>query len=179
MHQPSTVGQSWRSCKAHQLARGQGTGKEPQESHKKFLGESLSGAQQSKCKANQYTHAAMKSQLDARAPTVCGVVFLLLHHTAFHMSATAKHPFTCVCFRKTIFYVFDLAKHPYSPSKTQPTVQRNRKFPFQNSCLFLIDLEKFHTYFEYQSFIDIMHCKYLWVSGIAIHSPLVRSVFLI
>jgi hypothetical protein len=31
-------------------------------------------------------------------------------HTSFHVSATAKHPFNCVCFRKTFFHMLALAK---------------------------------------------------------------------
>lgn len=34
--------------------------------------------------------------LDAPSPTVCGVIFALLHHGSFHVSAIAKHPSTCV-----------------------------------------------------------------------------------
>jgi hypothetical protein len=45
-------------------------------------------------------------------PTICGIIFLLLHQESFHMSAISKHPFTCVrkslscvCFSKTSFHL--------------------------------------------------------------------------
>ena len=42
------------------------------------------------------------------------------YHASFHMSTTAKHPFTCICFRRTFFHVSALARHPFTcvPSKT-------------------------------------------------------------
>lgn len=55
------------------------------------------------CKANQYLCAISEekqqgraNQTNAPAPTICGVIFLLLHHTSLHVSALARHPFTCV-----------------------------------------------------------------------------------
>ena len=38
-----------------------------------------------------------------------------IHRVSFHMSASAKHPFTCVCFHKTLFDITDF--------------QRNQTFP--------------------------------------------------
>jgi hypothetical protein len=36
------------------------------------------------------------------------------HHLSLLMSAIAKHPFTCVCFRKTFFHMSALARHPFT-----------------------------------------------------------------
>ena len=47
------------------------------------------------------------------------------HHVSLHVSAIAKYPFTCVCFSKTFFHLCAPAKHLW----TQPTFQRNQKFP--------------------------------------------------
>jgi hypothetical protein len=35
----------------------------------------------------------------------------IMHRASFHVLALAKHPFTCVCFRKTLLYLFAPAKH--------------------------------------------------------------------
>ena len=48
-------------------------------------------------------------------------------YMSFHVFALAKHPFTCVHFRKTLLHVFVLAKH----HPTQLTFQRTLKFPIQ------------------------------------------------
>jgi hypothetical protein len=41
------------------------------------------------------------------------------HHTSSHMFAIAKHPLTCVYFRKTFFHMPTSTKHPFTcvPSK--------------------------------------------------------------
>lgn len=44
-----------------------------------------------------------KPNAQGLSPTVCGVTFILLDHRSFHVSATAEHPFPCVCGRKTFF----------------------------------------------------------------------------
>jgi hypothetical protein len=54
------------------------------------------------------------------------------------MFAISKHPFTHVCFRKTVFYVFALARHPFTcvPSKTSfviTNVTKNQKFLLHRS----------------------------------------------
>jgi hypothetical protein len=65
--------------------------------------------------------------------TVCGAIYILLHHRSFHVFAVSKHLFTCVyfrnlssvCSRKTSFHLClpqenilsrgTLARHPFSP----------------------------------------------------------------
>ena len=48
-----------------------------------------------------------------------------LHHMSFHVLALAKHPFTCVCFRKTVFPVFALARHPFTCVPQQNIIWHN------------------------------------------------------
>jgi hypothetical protein len=46
-------------------------------------------------------------------PTVIGVIFMLssTNHAFSHLSASAKHPLTCVSFSQASFHLSALAKH--------------------------------------------------------------------
>ena len=74
------------------------------------------------CKPNQYMCVISKryrggaKQTNAWVPTVCRVIFIFLH-ASFHVSATAKHPFICVCFSKNVLSHICLSKIPLCPSK--------------------------------------------------------------
>jgi hypothetical protein len=57
---------------------------------------------------------AWENQTNALAPTVCGVIFILLHHMSFQVYAITKYPFTYVCFRKTFFHTSAFARHLFT-----------------------------------------------------------------
>ena len=82
-------------------------------------------------KVNQYMHAVNEEfhreakQTKAPGLTFCGVIFIFLHHISFHVFAIAKHPFTCVCFRKTFFHVSALAKHSFTSVPQQTSFDIN------------------------------------------------------
>ena len=111
-----------------------------QEPHKQFFGELLSMvycyhklSSTMLCKANQYMcvvreelqGGANQTNAQCSSPTVCGVMFILLHHRPFQVTTVSKHPFTCVCFRKTIFPVSALARHPFTHVPQQNIISRN------------------------------------------------------
>ena len=54
-----------------------------------------------------------RPRLSAGLP-LCGVVFTLLLQVPFHVSVISKPPFPWVCFRKTFFHGFALARHPFT-----------------------------------------------------------------
>ena len=57
-------------------------------------------------------------QTNAQAPTVCGVIFIFLHHTPFHVSPLANilQP---VCSSKTSFDIPDFPKKPEVSTSTK------------------------------------------------------------
>jgi hypothetical protein len=68
---------------------------------------------------------AEQTKAQCLSPTLCGVIFILLHQEFFHVSAIANHPFTCVCFRKTVLQVFALARHPFTCVPLQSIIWHN------------------------------------------------------
>ena len=67
-------------------------------------------------------------QYQPASSIVCWVLLNIIHPASFHMLALAKHPSTCVHFRKTFLHVSAPAKHHTTP---QLTFQRNHNFPLQ------------------------------------------------
>jgi len=133
--------------------RGSSTGPSPQKQHEaagilnKFFGKFLwSHHKRSlaiQCKASQYMCEVSTDQrggakrMNSWAPhCLWGHIYISSqHHTSFHMSATAKYPFTCVCFSKTFFRVSALAKYYFTcPSQqniviTALSLQSKQEFP--------------------------------------------------
>ena len=66
-------------------------------------------------------------QYQPASSIVCWVLLNIIHPASFHMLALAKHPSTCVHFKKMLVHVCAPAKHHL----TQLTFQRNQKFPLQ------------------------------------------------
>jgi hypothetical protein len=64
--------------------------------------------------------------LSAHLPLSVGSI-ILFHQASFQVFVRLKHPFICVCFRKTFIPDCAPAKHHF----TQPTFQRNLKLPLQ------------------------------------------------
>jgi hypothetical protein len=78
-----------------------------------------------------------KPRLSARLPLSVGVPFVLLHQGSIHVSAISRHPFPCVCFRRTVFHVPALSRHPFTCVSQQIiiwcklTFERSRSFHFR------------------------------------------------
>lgn len=48
-----------------------------------------------------------------------------VYYVSFLMFATIKQPFTCICFRKTFFHVFALARYPFTWVPQQNIIWHN------------------------------------------------------
>lgn len=72
------------------------------------------------CKAN---YKVDQTKAQRSSPTVFEIIFTLLHQACFHVFAIQKHPFMCVCFRKTVFHILATERHPFTctPAKQHLT----------------------------------------------------------
>ena len=73
-------------------------------------------------------------QYQPASSIVCWVLLNIIHPASFHMLALAKHPSTCVHFKKMLVHVCAPAKHHL----TQLTFQRTLNFPCQKSIYVMI-----------------------------------------
>ena len=90
---------------------------------------------------------ANQTNAQCSSPTVCGVIFMLLHQASFHMLAISKHPFTCVCFRKIVFHFSKISFHLCGPSKASfdtTNFPQNQKFPLLASYGVSTSLDSAH-----------------------------------
>ena len=78
---------------------------------------------------NPWLWLVKTSEVEQTKAQRCGDIFILLHSGSFYVFAISKHPFTCVCFRKTFFSHVCLSKtsfHPCAPGKHYLTLQTNQ-----------------------------------------------------
>ena len=59
----------------------------------------------------KYGGRANETNTQCSSPTVCGVIFIFLHHGSFHAFDILKHLFICVCSRKHPFTVSASGNH--------------------------------------------------------------------
>ena len=127
--EPATVVLSWKNSEGHQ-PRGR------RSLTRQFFGEFLSMVALPQVDLNNHvrqtnTHIPLvknsKTEETKPKPNAhclwgnCGVIFKLLLHRSCHVAAIAKHPFTCVFFRKTFFHMSALAKHSFFVCSSKPS----------------------------------------------------------